>query len=216
MFLEQVQKICAQKGIAIAQLEADIGISRGSVYKWRKHSPSLDVACNVSNYLGVSLDELVGQDFYPSDKHIKKESSTSTPLSGDIFFERFEGLLKEKGLRAADVSKATGITPSTFTDWKKGRYVPKIDKILLIANYFGVSLDYLMGNDISSDSDSFYTTPEEQAIISAYRACDEMGKGMVRRILNIPDDAYNIAAEVARKELEDTPAKNEELTKKDI
>lgn len=290
MFLEQVQKICAQKGITIAQLEADVGISRGSVYKWRKHSPSLDVACNVSNYLGVSLDELVGQDFYPSDEHVKKESSTNTPLSGDNFFERFECLLKERGIRAADVSKATGIASSTFTDWKKGRYVPKIDKILLIAdflgvsvdcligrgtdadcdssfsegvyekisqlckannisvtslefelglgkgligkwrkispniislqkvaNYFGVSLDYLMAEDgASSKFDSFYTTPEEQAVISAYRACDEMGKGMVRRILNIPDDAYDIAAEVARKELEDTPAKNEELTKKDI
>ena len=57
----------------------------------------------------------------------------------------FEQLLKERGIRAADVSKATGISSGVFTDWKKGRYTPKIDKMQKIADYFGVSVDYLQG-----------------------------------------------------------------------
>ena len=42
------------------------------------------------------------------------------------------------------VSKDTGIAASTFTDWKNGRSVPKLDKIKLIASYFGVSLEYML------------------------------------------------------------------------
>lgn len=59
-------------------------------------------------------------------------------------YEIFEKLLKERGLRVADVTRATGISSSTFTDWKKGRYVPKTDKLQKVADYFGVSLDYLI------------------------------------------------------------------------
>lgn len=62
-------------------------------------------------------------------------------------YERFERLLKERGLRASDVSKATGIASGVLTDWKKGRYTPKIDKMQKIADFFGVSVNYLQGID---------------------------------------------------------------------
>lgn len=60
-------------------------------------------------------------------------------------YERFLELLKENNVRTSDVSKATGIRPGTFTDWKNGRYKPKHDKMLLIAAYFDVAVEYLEG-----------------------------------------------------------------------
>lgn len=59
-------------------------------------------------------------------------------------YEIFLKLLNEKGVTAYKVGKATGIAGSTFTDWKSGRSVPKQEKLQKIADYFGVSLDYLM------------------------------------------------------------------------
>ena len=53
-------------------------------------------------------------------------------------YEVFEKLLEQRGVTAYQVSKATGITQSTFSDWKHGRYMPKIDKLCTIANYFDV------------------------------------------------------------------------------
>jgi transcriptional regulator with XRE-family HTH domain len=50
----------------------------------------------------------------------------------------FETIIKEKGLNAAAVSKATGIAPSTLSDWKAGRSTPKIEKIMQIAFFLGV------------------------------------------------------------------------------
>ena len=59
-------------------------------------------------------------------------------------YEIFVNLLEKYGVTAYKVSKATGIGGSTFSDWKSGRSTPKQDKLQKIADYFGVSLEYLM------------------------------------------------------------------------
>ena len=53
-------------------------------------------------------------------------------------YELYEKLLKKRNVRSADVSRATGISTSTLTDWKKGRSQIKADKIQKIADYFKV------------------------------------------------------------------------------
>ena len=59
-------------------------------------------------------------------------------------YEVFERLLAEHGITAYKVAKATGITTATLTSWKKGRYTPKQEKLQKIADYFGVTIEYLM------------------------------------------------------------------------
>lgn len=68
----------------------------------------------------------------------------------------FKKLLDDNGVRASDVARATGIPPSTFSDWKKGKSEPKKDKIQKICSYFnepitlfyGESDDNLMGTNV--------------------------------------------------------------------
>lgn len=62
-------------------------------------------------------------------------------------YEIFEKLLAERGITAYKVAKETGISTGSLSDWKKGRSSPKADKLQKIADYFGVSVDYLLGND---------------------------------------------------------------------
>ena len=59
-------------------------------------------------------------------------------------YARFEKLLRAKDVTVYQVSKATGIAASTFTDWKNGRSTPKADKLARIAAFFGVGLDELL------------------------------------------------------------------------
>lgn len=63
-------------------------------------------------------------------------------------YEIFEELLKKSGARAYDVAKAIGVSPSLFSDWKKGRYTPKQDKLQALARYFGVPISYLLTGEI--------------------------------------------------------------------
>lgn len=60
-------------------------------------------------------------------------------------YERFVELLQEKGITAYRVSKDTGVTQTTLSDWKTGRAVPKTATLQKIADYFDVSLDWLTG-----------------------------------------------------------------------
>ena len=64
-------------------------------------------------------------------------------------YEIFEQLLSKYGVTAYRVAKETGITTATLTNWKQGKYTPKQDKLQKIADYFGVSLDYLMTGNIT-------------------------------------------------------------------
>ena len=59
-------------------------------------------------------------------------------------YEIFEQLLQKYGVTAYKVSKETGITQSTLSDWKRGRSTPKTENMKKIADYFGVTVEYLM------------------------------------------------------------------------
>ena len=61
-------------------------------------------------------------------------------------YEIFAQLCKQHGVTPYKVSKETGVSQPTLSEWKKGTYTPKQDKLQKIADYFGVTLDYLMGN----------------------------------------------------------------------
>ncbi len=57
----------------------------------------------------------------------------------------FQRLLNESGITPYRLAKATGISPSTLSDWKNNKSVPKNDKMQKIADYLNVSVDYLLG-----------------------------------------------------------------------
>lgn len=59
-------------------------------------------------------------------------------------YEIFEQLLQKYGVSAYKVAKETGVTQSTLSDWKRGRSTPKSENMKKLADYFGVSIDYLM------------------------------------------------------------------------
>ncbi len=59
-------------------------------------------------------------------------------------YEKYARLRDVKGMTDYAVSKATGISTSTLTDWKKGRSVPKADKLKVLAELFGVSIEELL------------------------------------------------------------------------
>ena len=79
-------------------------------------------------------------------------------------YEIFQQLLDKKGVKAFDVSKATGISTSTLTDWKKGRSIPKQDKMQKIADYFNVSVNYLMTGKEKAGGETYYFNEETKKI----------------------------------------------------
>ena len=61
-----------------------------------------------------------------------------------MFYERLKELCKKRGTSVTALSKELGLSSGNVTNWKNGRN-PKTDIALKIANHFGVSVEYLMG-----------------------------------------------------------------------
>ena len=59
-------------------------------------------------------------------------------------YEKYVALRDKKGVTDYRVAKDTEIPKSTFTDWKNGRSQPKVDKLKILADYFGVSIEYFL------------------------------------------------------------------------
>lgn len=56
-------------------------------------------------------------------------------------YEKFHELLVKTGKTSAQVSRETGIPQNVLSYWKSGRSKPKVDKLIIIARYFGVPLE---------------------------------------------------------------------------
>ena len=87
-------------------------------------------------------------------------------------YDRFVELLTSRGVRAADVARATGLQPSTFSDWKKGKSQPKLEKLQKIADFFDVPLEYFTtGAELDTTHPSaMELTPQEQDLIRLFRS----------------------------------------------
>lgn len=67
----------------------------------------------------------------------------------------FVWLLEQRGMTVADFSKATGISQSTLSNWKHRNNLISGKNAQIIANFFGVSVDFLMtGKEIERESES--------------------------------------------------------------
>ena len=58
--------------------------------------------------------------------------------------DRIFDLLNKKGKTQTDIARLLNVRPTTVSEWKKGKYAPTVDHCVTLAEYFGVSLDYLI------------------------------------------------------------------------
>lgn len=76
----------------------------------------------------------------------------------------FEELLQKRGVSTYKVAKDTGIAQSVFSSWKNGISTPKQDKMQKIADYFNVSVEYLMTGKEKEGGEKYYLNEETSQI----------------------------------------------------
>lgn len=84
------------------------------------------------------------------------------------FFEQYSRLCKERGMSANGAAKEIGLPSSSVTYWKRGS-LPQKKTLERVAEYFGVSTDYLLGY-----------TDEKEKTVSARAELDKLIDGMGR------------------------------------
>jgi transcriptional regulator with XRE-family HTH domain len=66
-------------------------------------------------------------------------------------YDKYRQIIEKNGITSYNVSKNTGISQVTLTDWKYGRYVPKVDKLIKIAAFLHIPLEELLSEDTERD-----------------------------------------------------------------
>lgn len=57
---------------------------------------------------------------------------------------RLYELRMERGLTQRDIAKIFRVSQATYNNWENGRTEPCIEKLVAMANYFNISVDYLL------------------------------------------------------------------------
>ena len=111
-------------------------------------------------------------------------------------YEIFERLCKERGVTAYRVSEATGIKTSSLSGWKAGKFTPKQEKLKKIADYFGVSIEYLMTGEESDPKEPYYIDEETSEIIKDLNAMPDK-KRLFKATRNLTPEQVKILVSMA-------------------
>ncbi len=79
----------------------------------------------------------------------------------EIMAKNIQYYMDKYGKSRQDMCDALGVKYTTFTDWVKGNSYPRIDKIELMANYFGITkADLVEAHSDNQDTEQYYLDPD--------------------------------------------------------
>ena len=95
----------------------------------------------------------------------------------EYFSHKVREVIRQKGLRRDDVAEALGISTSRFNSYLRnyGAVLPQIVTAVDIANYLGVSLDYLCGTGMVKEQSVEQKLTPAVLLTNLYRATHDAG-----------------------------------------
>ena len=85
-----------------------------------------------------------------------------------VMIRLFE-LRNEKGLSQRQLAKIFKISQSTYNNWENAKTQPTIESLIAIADYFGVTLDYLVGREREDGVVEVVSDDKEKTVIERYK-----------------------------------------------
>ena len=91
-----------------------------------------------------------------------------------MFFDQFKQLCDSAGKSPSAVGRELGISSGAVSMWKTGARRPRTDQLQKIADYFGVSIDYLLGIEKAATlSDDGWSAQKKELIEAVSNMTDE-------------------------------------------
>ena len=96
----------------------------------------------------------------------------------EVMAKNIRKYMEINGVNATEICNALNFKHNTFSNWINAKIYPRIDKIEMLANFFGVSKAALV-----EDSDNIVLSSNEEKLIVGYRESDETTRSIVDKIL---------------------------------
>ena len=84
-----------------------------------------------------------------------------------MFAERLRELREKHGLTQKELGNALNVTSQTISNYEIGKREPEISEFIKLADYFGVSIDYLIGrtNTMMEQNEKIYYSVIESIVV---------------------------------------------------
>ena len=159
-FYENFLRLCNKIGKSPSAVALEIGLAKTTVTRWKKGGGITDkVASTLADYFCISVDELL---------HGSPDTSGTPGFeSRDTFARNLRNYIEQSQMTQKELAETIGVSTSTLNDWVKGEKYPRIDKIDLLANCFGVSKADLIEDKppVNAGTDSNLTQKSEKALL---------------------------------------------------
>lgn len=111
----------------------------------------------------------------------------------EIMAKNIQYYMDKYGKTRQDMCEILGVKYTTFTDWVKGNSYPRIDKIELMANYFGISK-----SDLVENKNDTFRSDEYNRVIDYYTKSPKH-RELFENIPDIAEDDLDLIIEMVRK-----------------
>ena len=101
--------------------------------------------------------------------------------SKEVFAKNLMWYMNEKGITQKELAEVVGVSPPSVNEWIKAKKYPRIDKIEIMANYFGI-----LKSDLIEDK-KMREQPEEMAMLAASIMRDSDLLEMIRKYRMLSD-----------------------------
>lgn len=103
----------------------------------------------------------------------------------EVFAKNLMYYVKRSGKDQKVLAEIVGVSPSTFNEWTKAKKYPRIDKIEILANYFGILKSDLIEekNKETNSPDQPKLTEGEEMLLKLFRQVPEKNQAMVLEMI---------------------------------
>ncbi len=138
-FAERLDEVTFDTHLNGKELALAVGVRPTTVYNLLngKRQPSIEVLVRFADYFKVSTDYLLGRE---------PERAITTFKKRPPWKEQIAFLLKHYGVTKYRLCKDVPITHSIIFAWQRGS-IPNLDYVLRLADYFGCSVDFVLGRE---------------------------------------------------------------------
>ncbi|EIQ82670.1 DNA-binding protein [Streptococcus canis FSL Z3-227] len=99
----------------------------------------------------------------------------------------FQILVQKSNKTLVEISKDTGISYSTLGNYNQGTRTPKKENAKILADYFGVSISYLMGLEVEDFKKPITDSVAATETISQLRDIHEKRKRLLKKLRELSD-----------------------------
>ena len=104
----------------------------------------------------------------------------------ETFAKNLSYYLEKHGKEQKELAEIVGVAPSTFNAWVKGKKYPRMDKVELLANYFGIlKSDLIEEHDGKISHRTVSITDDEQYLLNLFRLVPESRQQMVLKMIRL-------------------------------